>query len=587
MKIFGKIIIALVLLVSGIAQAQVKFEAKVSKDKLGVNERLRVDFEMNQDGDNFRPPAFEDFTVVGGPNQSVSQSFVNGKRSFKKTYSFFLEPKSRGNKSIGQAEVVVDGTTYKTSPVDIEVTAAVDKPKDSDGTEIAAADNLHLVAEVSNPNPYLNQAITVVYKLYVSPRISVSNWREMDSPEFPDFWSHNIDIRELRAEDGEYKGEPYRYVVLKKSVLFPQKTGELELEPLALSVSVDVPGERRDLFGRPIYKTVNQTVASSTRKINVKELPSEGKPGSFTGAVGQFSLDVSTNKTELDASESLEAVVEIKGKGNLDLFNLPKLDVPSSLEVYDPERKENFTTNLSGQQGSISENYTIVANQKGKFEIRPLEFSYFDPESEAYKTLGSEAIQIDVKSGPVASRSSSDSAGNNKQAVTRTSDQFRYIKLKTNLKPIDQSAFFNTAGFWGAVSLPLVAIPLFILFGRKRQERAGDVAGNQRRRANKLAKKYLSEAKKKLGDQNQFYEALERAMHNYLKAKLQIQTSEMSKERIAGLLKDKNIDEATITSFIKLLESCEFARYTPASQSTMEQDYENAVRIISTLDKQL
>ncbi len=586
MKVVGKIIIALVLLASSVAQAQVNFEAKVSKDKLGVNERLRIDFEMNQDGDNFRPPSFEGFTLVGGPNQSVSQSFVNGKRSFKKTYTFFLEPKSTGNKTIQQAEVVVDGTTYKTSPVDIEVTAAVDKPKDADGTEIAAADNLHLVAEVSNSNPYLNQAITVVYKLYVSPRISVSNWREMDSPEFTDFWSHNIDIRELRAEEGEYKGEPYRYVVLKKSVLYPQKTGELDLEPLALSVSVDVPSERRDLFGRPIYKTINQTVASPTRKINVKELPSEGKPASFTGAVGRFNLEVSTDKTELDASESLEASVEIKGKGNLDLFNLPKLNVPSSLEVYDPERSENFSTNLNGQEGSISENYTIVANQKGKFEIQPLEFSYFDPQSEAYKTLTSEGIQIDVKTGPVASRSSS-TGRNTKQAITRTSDQFRYIKLKTNLKPLDAPVFFNSVGFWGALSLPLVAIPLFILFGRKRRERADDVAGNQRRRANKLAKKYLSEAKKKLGDHNQFYEALERAMHNYLKAKLQIQTSEMRKDRIAGLLKEKNIDEDTINSFIKLLESCEFARYTPASQSTMEQDYDKALRVISTLDKQL
>ncbi len=580
-----KFLILSILFFTGLSlQAQVRFEAKVSKDKLGVNERLRVDFEMNQDGDNFRPPSFDGFTVVGGPNQAVSNRWINGDRTYSKTYSYYLQPNSRGRKTIAQAEITVDDKIYKTTPVDVEVTAAVEKPTDGDDSELIASDNLHLVAEVSDATPYLNEGITVVYKLYVSPRISVSNFREVDSPKFSDFWSQNIEIRELRPENGEYQGEPHRYVVLKKAVLYPQKTGELELEPLTLSVSVDVPSDRRDIFGSRIYKTINKTVAAGTRTIDVKPLP-EGKPAGFTGAVGKFSMDVSTTKEKLKASESLEAKVEIRGNGNLNLFELPALEVPSSLEMYSPERIENVTTTLNGKQGSIIDNYTIVPTRKGQYPIKPLNFSYFDPQSETYKSLSSQEIVIDVEEGPATGGNAV--AGNTRQSVSLPSEQFRFIKTNTNLKPLDQQAFFRSWTFWGSLFLPFAAIPLFILFGKRREAKAADVTGNRRKKADKLARKYFSEAKKNLGDQQSFYESLERAMHNYLKAKLHIQTAEMSKERISEILREKNVADETSTEFIEVLKSCEFARYTPASNTAQHEDYDKAVKVISKLDKDL
>ncbi len=579
------LILSFLMFTGGLLQAQVRFEAKVSREKLGINERLRVDFEMNEDGDNFKPPSFDGFTVVGGPNQKISQSILNGKMEYEKTYSFYLQPKSRGNLTIGQAEIMIDDNIYKTSPITVEITAAVDKPTDGNNTELIAEDNLHLVAEVSERNPYLNEAITIVYKLYVSPRVSVSNWRELDSPKYNDFWSQSIDLQ-MRVENGEYRGEPYRYVVLRKTILYPQKTGELNIEPLTLSVAVDVPSERRDIFGSRIYKTVNKTVAADNQKINVKALP-DGKPANFTGAVGKFSLNVNTSKQELNAGESLEAKVEVRGNGNLKLFELPSLTAPSSLEMYDPERVENVNTNLNGMQGSISETYTIVPTRKGKYPIPALSFSYFDPSSETYKTLNSEEILINVDSGPLAGNEPSGVSTSNKQSLDIAGNQFKFIKTSTNLKALNEDDFLGSVGFWSALLLPLAAIPLFILFGKKREERARDVRGNRIRRADKLARKYLSEAKSNLGDQKEFYLALERSMHNYLKAKLGIQTAEMSKDRIQTLLRDRKVDEETITDFISLLESCEFARYTPSSSDAMQHDYEKAVNVISTLDKQL
>ncbi|HSM64139.1 MAG TPA: BatD family protein [Gillisia sp.] len=580
------IILSFFLTFSAISVAQVRFEAKASKSKLGVNERLRVDFEMNKDGDDFNPPSFKGFNVVGGPNQAVSNSWINGKRTYSKTYSYFLAPTSRGKFTIGQAEITIDDEIYKTTPIQVEVTSAVETPTDGNNSDFVASENLHLVAEISNSNPYLNEAITVVYKLYVSPLVSVSNWREMDSPVYSDFWSQNIDIRQLKIESGQYEGEPYRFVVLRKTILYPQKTGELEIEPLALSVSVDVPSERRDIFGGRLYTTVDKTVTAGKRIINAKPLPLAGKPADFTGAVGDFDFKVTANRTKLAATESTTLKVQVSGKGNLKLFELPELQVPNSIELYEPERIENVRTDLNGTQGSIADTYTVVPNQKGNFPIPGLSFSYFDLDSRTYKTINTEEIMLEVEAAPA---SSSFSAGNNvnKLPVEPTARQFEYIKLSTNLKPINSGPFLGSVLFWSLLSLPLLVVLLGIVLGKKRQEIANDVQGKKIKKANKLARKYLSEAKKNLGDQKAFYIALERALHNYLKAKLHIQTHEMSKDKIADLLKERNVDQGISKEFISLIESCEFARYAPSSSVNMNQDYEKAATTISALDKEL
>lgn len=581
------ILFLMFLIIPAVVLAQVKFEAKASKNKLGVNERLRVDFTMNKDGDNFNPPEFEDFTVVGGPNQAISNSWINGKSTYSKTYSYFLAPEGRGNFTIGQAEITIDGEIYKTTPLEIEVTAAVDQPTDGNNAAYIASENLHLVAEISDTSPYLNEAITVVYKLYVSPDINVSDWRQLDTPKFRDFWSQNIDIRRLEVQNGEYQGEPYRYVVLRKTVLYPQKTGKLDIEPLTLSISVEVPTNRRDIFGNRFYETVDKVVAAGNRSIDVKPLPAEGRPEEFTGAVGKnLDFRVRVDKKQLKATEALEAVVEVEGQGNLKLFDLPELTVPASVEKYEPEYEENVETDLRGMEGEISNTYTLVPQAQGNISIPPLNFSYFDLNSETYKTLTSEEITVEVNAAPAGAVVPT-TTESEVQAVPGSGNQFRYIKLSTNFRPIGEVRFVNSYLFWGLFLAPLLLIPAAIFIGKRRRLKAGDVAGNRLKKANKLARRYLSEAKKHLGDQKLFYEALERALHNYLKAKLQIETSEMSKDRIRDLLRSRGVAPDTVTNFLDLLENCEFARYTPASNVAMNQDYDNAVQVLAEIDKQV
>ncbi len=571
------------------ASAQVQFDAKVSKNRLGINERLRVDFEMNQDGDNFRPPSFEDFRVVGGPNQSISNSWINGKRSFSKTYSYFLAPQKTGKLTIGQATIDVKGEVYKTSPVEVVVTAAVDVPKDGNNADYVASENVHLIAEVSKANPYLNEAITVTYKLYVSHDVSItSQWREIDTPKYADFWSQNIDNRNnYKVYEGKYNGEDYRYVILRTTVLYPQKTGELEIEPLTLDIPIDVQGNRRDIFGRRVMERVNKTISAGKRTIDVKPLPLTGKPDGFNGAVGDFQFAVTTNKTTLNANESLEMNVKISGKGNLKLFTPPSVKLPSSLEVYEPEHSENVTTNINGMQGSIANTYTIVPQFKGSYPIQPLTFSFFDPKTEKYRTITSKEFTIEVENGPVTASSSQTTPNNHKQKVVLSQDNFKYIKLEANLEPIGQEPFFKSTLFWSLLGGPMLLIPLFIMAGKKRKERLSDVEGNKLRRANKLAKKYLSEAKRNISNPVAFYEALELALHNYLKAKLNIETSEMEKGLISEMLLERNVETETVHEFIKLLKSCEFARYASTSPTSVEKDYAKSVEVISNIDKQI
>ena len=569
--------------------AQVQFEAKVSKTTLGLNERLRIDFVMNVDGDNFVQPSFEGFRIIAGPSQQVSQSWINGKSSFEKIYSYFLLPNQKGTLVIRSAAIEFNGQIYKTAPIKINVTAAIQQPydpNDPNAPQISADDNIYLVADISKTNPYINEPITVVYKLYFSYNIGITNWRELNKPKYNDFWSQNIDIKQLVAEEGMFRGQKYRYVVLRKTVLYPQKSGKLSIEPLALDIDVQLPTNRRDVFGRVVVTEGNKRVSAGTKTIAVKALPEAGKPEDFSGAVGNFDFKVTPTKTNLKNGESLDLVVSVTGKGNMKLFNLPKPVVPNALEMYDPVHNEQVNTGLSGMTGKISDSYTIIPQYKGKYPVKPMQFSYFDLGSGTYKTISSPEIMINVLDGPSAADTTNVVASGAKNKILPT-EQFKYIKLKSTLLAMQKDDFLGSNLFYGLLLFPFLMLPLIVVFKKKKESFDSDVTGNRIRMNNKLAKKYLSEAKKQINNKEPFYVALEKAMHNFLKAKLHIETSEMSKDNIQELLLSRNANPAAVNDFIALTENCEFARYAPASSTSIQQDFDKAVLIISELEKQI
>ena len=570
-------------------QAQVSFDAKVSKKRLGLNERLRIDFEMNENGDNFNPPPFKNFQIISGPQQAVSRSWVNGVQSFSKTYTYFLTPRSKGNFTIGQAEVTINGEIYKTSPIEIEVTNAVKKPNDPNNVEGQIDGNIHLVAEVSNPNPYLNEGITIIYKLYFRNPISVSDVSELETPSYGDFWSHLIKIG--RAEinmRGSFKGEPYNEVIWRKAVLYPQKSGNLVLDPLTLNLTLSLPSNRRDLFGRRILTQSQRTITTGEKVIKVKDLPEKNKPDNFAGAVGKFDFDLILNKSTLKASESFQAKIKVRGKGNLNLFNLPSINVPNTLEVYEPEHNEKVKVTLTGIQGSVEDSYTIVPEFQGKYPIPSIEFTYFDPKLEAYKTLFSQELIVDVYDGPTSGLPSvNNSLSKSKNSIVPNDSSFRFIKLDTKLQQKNQKIFWRSYLFWALLFIPIVLIITSILIKKYILNQTEDLTTRKQKRAQQLAKKYLSSAKKVIQDQAKFYEALERALHNYLKAKLKIETTELSKSKIQKLLNDKGIDKQISSEYVEVIENCERARYAPGSSINTKEDLEKSGELISKIDRQI
>ena len=565
--------------------AQVQFEARVSKTTLGLNERLRIDFVMNIDGDNFVQPSFDGFRIIAGPSQQVSQSWINGKTSFEKSYSYFLLPNQKGALVIKQAMIEYNGQIYKTQPIKINVTAATEQPRDPNDSQVSADSNLYLVADISNTNPYINQPITVVYKLYFN-NIGINGFEEVSKPKYNDFWNQNIDIKRLVPEEGMFKGEQYRYVVLRKTVLYPQKSGKLVIEPLSLNIGVQLPTNRRDIFGRVILVEDSKRVSAGAKTINVKPLPEAGKPLDFTGAVGKFDFKAIPSKTTLKNGESLDLVLSVVGTGNLKLFTLPKPEVPNALEMYDAVHDEKVNTPLSGMTGKISDSYTIIPQYKGDYVIKPLHFSYFDLGTGTYKTISSSEIKINVLDGPTQTAEASATASVGKNKIDGV-EQFKYIDLKTKLVTRDEPVFFGSDKFYGLLFLPFLLLPIIVLFKKKKEAIDSDVFGNRIKMNNKLAKKYLSEAKKQINNKEPFYVALEKAMHNFLKAKLHIETSEMSKDNIKELLLSRKAKPEVVNDFITLTENCEIARYAPSSSATIQHDFDKAVAIISELEKQI
>ena len=586
MKLKFYISLFICLLSISLVAQEATLKAKVSKNKLGVNQRLRIEFSIDkQGGDNFSPPKFTNFRVVGGPSQSVSQSWINGKVTFSQSYTYIIQPKRKGAFSIASASIKIGGKFIKSEPVKVIVLDPVEIPKNPNDPNYVAQQNIHLVAEISKANPYVGEGIYVEYRLYVSENVSVYDTSISEAPKYNGFWNQDIKVNGFPVKMGKYNGENYRYIVLQKALLIPTKTGKLSIDPMRMDIVIGVPSGRADFFGNAITKNIRREFASTKKIIRPKSLPLEGKPANFAGAVGDFNFSVALSKDILKANETSQVQVKISGKGNLKLFELPTVETPAELEMYQPERKERVRVNASGISGAVTDTYTVVPLYKGKYKIPSISFSYFNPKEKKYKTIATEDFFVDVQEGKELI--TVDTSFVIKQEVVSTGKNFRYIATKTNFVTAKKIDFFKSNLFYVLFLLPLIAIPIGVFIGKKNEERSNDILGNKTRKAEKLAKKYLSKAQKQLGKKEAFYEALERALHNYLKAKLGVETAEISKERITEILKGKNVEATAIHQFIEVLKNSDFARYTPFTATEMKEEFERAKAVIVQLDKQL
>ena len=569
-------------------EEQTQFEVVLSKNRLGLNERLRVSFEMNKDGDLFEPPAFSDFEVLMGPSQSTSSSWINGKRSFSRSYTYVLKPKRQGTLSIKPAYITIGGERYATEEKQVEVSAAVANPNAPKTAQDVANESLYLVASIYKPSPYENEAVLVTYTLYFSPQVYINNFVPVDNPSYNNFWSQDIPINEYETRKTTYKNELFNAVDLKQVVLYPQKSGELPIEPFSLELYVQIPTGRRDFFGDPIMRSATKVVSAGSSVLNVKALPSADRPQNFSGAVGSFNFETTANKTTLDANESLQIEVKVSGAGNLKLLKLPELNLPSSLEQYEPEFNDEVTVSAAGMKGAVSQTYTVVPRYVGNYPVNTLNFTYFDPEKERYVSLSSAPLSISVENGPVRSTSSTSTPSEtvtNTPSTLSVQNAFVSNAFTSTFEPIDSQAWAGNLVHLALV-LSFILIALIIgLSARLYQKTRLNASGSLKKSYQKRLKLLLRETEEAAsrGQNELFYESLSKTLDHALSLVIKESIRGSSEPQIKRMLEPIALEPSTVQEIADLINKVNLIRYSPASSSDIKTDIERLNKLIQLI----
>lgn len=582
MKRWAVFLFSLFSLLAKAQDSDIKFEAVLSKAKLGQNERLRVSFEMNKDGDFFEAPSFDNFEVLMGPSQSISSSFINGKRSFSKSYTYVLRPKKQGQLIIDSASITIDNTVYTTGPKTVLVTEPIDNPNAPKTAQDIADESLYLVATLSNDKPYLNQGVLVTYTLYFSPRVYINNFIPVENPTYKNFWSQDLPIKEYETRRTTFRNESFNAVDLKTVVLYPQKSGSLALDPFALELYVQIPTGRRDFFGDPIMRSATKTVKAGDLSINVKELPEEGKPLNFSGAVGDFELSVEASRTSLEANESTQIKVKINGKGNLKLLSIPELSLPSALEKYDPEYTDNVRVNREGMNGSVTNSYTVVPRYAGSYPVDPLEFTYFDPNSKSYRTLSSDPFDLTVEGSALPPSTSSIAPIAEKN--TPVTSGFKSNAYQTSLVTMVSSPWFESNTYYLILAL-LVILGFSISFIINTFKASIGSSGQGAKKAlPKKIKALLKRADKLAKEQNaEFYSIASEILFLCLEKYSGVDLSTASKQEREDKLQTLGADAPLIERINTINDRILMVRYSGSASAPFEEDLKILHNIIDDL----
>jgi hypothetical protein len=599
MKFLSKILL-LVLLVS-VSFAQ-KFEATADRTTVGQNERFQVFFTFEGQSSNvsgFKPPSFEGFRVLSGPNQSTNMQIINGQVSSSITFSFILTPSNIGEFNIGKASVNYSGTKYETNPLAIKVVqgATTAQPQQS-GAEISQEElqkNVFIIASADKRNVYQGEQVTVTYKLYT--KLTIASIQIAKLPTYNGFWQEEIPTdNTINWEIEMYNGERFRTATIKRVALFPTKAGELTVTPFELNLPIVVKKRRTsndffdDFFNDSFFgrtETVDYTAKSNTLKINAEPLPQNNVPESFNGAVGDFNFTSQLDRTSLKANESLTLRFTITGSGNMQLLDLPKLTLPAGFEVYEP--KSNLNINRGSKiSGTKIIEYVIVPRVQGQKTIPAVEFSYFNPAKKQYVTTTSPVYVIEVEKGDGTIASGS---GFSKEDIKLLNEDIRYIKTSS-------TKFYSMNGdsiipiwFWLGLILPAFTLGGLLIYQSRNEKLSRNTQLLKSRKAEKLAKQRLKTAQKLMtGNESlAFYSEISLAMNGYLEDKLSIQKSEFSLGKALDKLSEKNISDDLKEKVKQIYEKCEFARFAPSSQNISAEKnlYDETIETIIKIESHL
>ena len=577
---------------SASAAEKVTFEAN-SPLTVAVGEAFRVEFALNAkpDGDTFKAPSFEGFDVLAGPaiSQGSSVQIVNGSmtKSVSYTYTFVLLPQAAGNVTIGAAEVKVDGSSYRTRPLPIEIVNEGEGSRaqqqqggsnraddtQADAQSRIGKDDILLRAVVSRSSVYKNEPLHVAFKLYT--RVPYVNIVPESAPSFNGFWSQDLsDPNSARVGRETYAGKVYETRVLYDYLLYPQQVGSLTIDPVDMTVVAQVVVQSRhaDPFfggGREVFN-VPRKVQSQRATVQVKALPA-GAPASFSGAVGNFTMDTQFPSERIAANSGATVTVKISGTGNLTFVQAPKLPLPTSFEQYNVKTTESINTSA-----------------EGAYDIEPIEFTYFDPQRVQYVTLKSKPLTLEIT--PDA-RGGGDAVvmqgrGMSKEEVKMLGQDIRFIKLGGAQLRSERVPFIFSAAYWILLLGVLALFTMIYVALRKQIRESQNVALVRGKRANKVAVQRFRAAKRYMEEQNRhaFYEEMLRALWGYMSDKFNIPVANLTKENVREELHKRGVSSEDSQRFTDIITRCDEAQYSPVESARMNDVYSEGVNLISRIE---
>lgn len=606
----GVWIILIAIIIGGQIKAQdVQFTVDVPR-QVAQGSQFRITYNINQDGD-FSGPDFKDFQFLGGPSQSSSTSMqiINGRTSSstRKSYTYYLKATKIGTFAAPIATVKINSKVYKSKPVNIEVVKGNSNQTANTNTNTQTTQNISnpefnpdgivfVRSIVNKKKAYVGEPILLTQKLYSKEK--VSNITDFKEPSYTGFWKEDIDIGDLKLSREVVNGESYNVVVLQKAILFPQKSGKIDLGSFKLDLVIQTIKKRkaRDRFEQMMYGNIiqyyanqNLSLNSPKVKLDIKDLPLP-KPKNFSGVVGDFKMTSSVDKTELKANDAFNLKVKINGEGNVDLLESPKFNFPPDFEVYDPKISKKSKNSTHGVSGSKTYDYLIIPRNPGDFKIHKFTFTYFNPQTEHYESCTSPEFNIHVLPGDGDKYAMVTGVGVNRDEVKYVGKDIRHIMLNIgNANELGYHSFNSIGHLLTLILSPILAI-LLIIFLKKREAKRGNISRMRLKKATKMAKKRLKSAYKYLqsNENSKFYEETSKAIWGYISDKFNLSMSELSIDLINDKLLQKGVQEIDIKEVKNILETCEYARYSPASdQSDLDILYKRSIAIISKIEKTL
>ena len=611
--------ISILFLFVGIALSvfaeEVVFKAQAPSQVI-AGRPFQLTYSVNQRSRDLRAPEFTDFDVLAGPYTSTSSStsFVNGHRtsSFSQTYTYTLMAQRAGSFTIGPATVKVDGENVQSNGVRIQVLPEDEEPSGQQSPSTAnrqsgqnsqssqsggsvSSDNLFVRTIASKTHVHEQEALMVTYKLYFANVDVAQLTNNTKLPEFTGFLKQELEQGEIQTELEHYNGRNYQTAVLYRTILYPQHSGELKIDPARFEAVLRVQTRTQarsifdDFFGT--YTNVTRMLTAPGVTIHVASLPG-GKPAGFSGGVGKFSLTPSISQTDVQTNDAVTIKLDITGAGNMKLLKTPAIDWPEGFEPYDPKVTNNFNTTTAGVSGTKSIEYLAIPRSPGDYTIPPVRFSYFDIGDKTYRTLSTPEYTIHVKRGAnepavVSTHSTEEVAYAQKEEIKQLGSDIRYI----NTKPLEYSrrnVAFSFKHVWLFYVVPLLIALVLLVVLRKQIKENADITRVRYKRANKVAQKRLKAAAAalKANDKDRFYEEVERAAWTYLSDRLSIPTAELNKDNIASILRQKGVGEELISAVTEVLGTAEFARYAPATDHAMDDLFDATTRLINQLEDQ-